>query len=177
MRHTVYLLILLTFVSTGLLTRGAQATSPGYVLAWPGILPDHALYPIKVFRNKLIAKMIYDPVKRIEFDLLMADKTLYASSLLLARGNTQLARETALKGENYFSILVTDYRLALAKKKPIPQALTRKITRAYLTHQRLIADLIASSPRDPETFRQVQYFALTNFQALRDAQKIPKKEQ
>lgn len=142
-----------------------------YHFAWPGILPDHPLYKIKVARNKLIEKMIYSPVKRIEFDLLMADKTLYASKLLMEKGENALARETALKGENYFSILISDYRRAREENFLIPTVLDKKIAEAYKAHQELIAYLIEhATETDKETYKQVDYFSKNNYQSLRTIQ-------
>ncbi len=144
-----------------------------YQFPWPGILPDRTfLYKLKVFRNKIITKIIYSSVKRIEFDLLMADKTLYASKLLLDKGKSELAKETALKGENYFSILVSDYGAVLTKKQKVPDNLNQKITRAYEAQQRLITYLTDKAPPDDkETYRQVDYFSKSNYQSLVDLQK------
>lgn len=145
----------------------ATTSQAGYMLPWPGMLPDHPLYVLKVARNKLIQKMIYSPVKRIEFDLLMADKTLYASRMLMDKGEQKLAAATALKGENYMSILVSDYRTVIEKKILVPQALDQKITEAHAAHQELIAYLIAhAEPSEKEVYGQVDYFSKTNFDTL-----------
>lgn len=145
----------------------ASRVQAGYTLSWPGMLPDHPLYIIKVARNKLIEKMIYSPMKRIEFDLLMADKTLYASRLLMDKGEQKLAAETALKGENFMSILVSDYRTAKGSALLVPKELDQKITEAYVAHQELIAYLIVHA-QDPykEVYKQVDYFSKTNFSTL-----------
>lgn len=146
----------------------ASPVHAGYTLPWPGMLPDHPLYVLKVARNKLIQKMIYSPVKRIEFDLLMADKTLYASRMLMDKGEQKLAAATALKGENYMSILVSDYRTAIEKKIAVPHALDQKIDEAHAAHQELIAYLIAHAQiSEKEVYGQVDYFSKTNFDALR----------
>lgn len=125
-----------------------------YALPWPGILPDNEiLYKIKVVRNKLIARMIYSDIKRIEFYLLMADKTLYASKLLQDKGKTDLAYETALKGENYMSMLVSEY----VKIKTVPEYIDNKINNAYPAHQELIKEL---------GFKDVDYFSKTNYELI-----------
>lgn len=140
-----------------------------YQFAWPGILPDNPLYKLKVLRNKIIYKMIYSPIRRVEFDLLMADKTLYASQLLFDKHEGELAKETALKGENYFSMLVPDYAKA---KQMIPRALDVKIDRAYIAHRQLIRDLIThSSAADSTVYLQVEYFSTTNYQMIQDIRK------
>ncbi len=146
-----------------------------YQFPWPGILPDHPLYKLKVARNKLIYKIIYNPMKRVEFDLLMADKTLYASKLLLEKGQGELAKETALKGENYFSVLVSDYGTVLAKKQKLPFNLYQKIDKAYQAHQQLIKYLRENATEeDKATYDQVDYFSKSNYQSFLELQKQKK---
>lgn len=135
-----------------------------YSLPWPGILPDNKLYKVKVLRNKIIYRMIIDPVKKVEFDLLMADKTIYASKLLVDKGEISLAKETVLKGENYYSMLVQDYNQALLKHEGIPAGLDRKVTLAARKHQEVFADLENRVSReDKETFRIVSNFSKINY--------------
>ncbi len=156
--------------------RNGSETKIDYQFPWPGILPDQTfLYKLKVLRNKIIAKIIYSPVKRVEFDLLMADKTLYASKLLLDKGKSELAKETALKGENYFSILVSDYGTVLSKKQQVPDFLNQKIVRAYEAHQLLIKYMMAkAATQDKATYSQVDYFSKSNYQSLVELQKQKK---
>lgn len=166
------IMIFVTGVILGIFSAsGVSAQEPlatVYQFPWPGILPDHRyLYKLKVLRNKIIAKIIYNPVKRIEFDLLMADKTLYASKLLLNKGQGDLAKETALKGENYFSILVADYVRAKQKNQVIPGQLRTHIARAYHAHQRLIDYLEQKAPEaDKKTYQDIDFFSDKNYRVL-----------
>lgn len=43
-----------------------KSASVDYKLTWPGILPDQPLYKLKVLRDKIISKLIFDPIKKIE---------------------------------------------------------------------------------------------------------------
>ena len=135
-----------------------------YSLAWPGILPDNKLYKLKVLRNKIIYKMIIDPVKEVEFDLLMADKTIYASKLLVDKGEIVKALDTALKGENYYSMLVQDYNNALLSHKQIPPWLDRKITLAAIKHQEVFKQLEDTvTGENKKTFQIVSKFSKINY--------------
>ncbi len=141
-----------------------KALAVDYSLAWPGILPDNRLYKLKVLRNKIIYRMIINPVKKVEFDLLMADKTIYATKLLTDKREIALAKDTALKGENYYSMLVQDYNKTLLSGKKIPQDLDRKITLAAIKHQEIFTDLEGRvSGGDKETFRIVNNFSKINY--------------
>lgn len=138
-----------------------------YSLVWPGILPDSKLYKLKVLRNKIIERIIIDPVKKIEFDLLMADKTIYASKLLVDKGKIVLAKDTALKGENYFSVLVQDYNNALLKGRKIPSSLDSKITLAVVKHQDIFKEMEnAVREEDKETFQIVNNFSKINYKFI-----------
>lgn len=151
------------------------ANTVEYQLVWPGILPDNKLYKLKVLRNKIIDKMIINPVKKVEFDLLMADKTIYASKLLVEKGKITLAKDTALKGENYYTILVQSYSKALLQGKKIPEGLDRKITLAAMKHQEIFKDLESKvSGEDKETFKIAYNFSKINYDfivKLRDPKK------
>lgn len=140
-----------------------------YQFLWPGILPDHPLYKLKVLRNKIIYNIIYRPVKRVEFDLLMADKTLYASKLLMDQGKWELAKETALKGENYFSMLVADYARVKQRDEIIPGTLRTRIDQAYEAHQQLI-DYLGQKARgsDKKTYQDIDFFSDENYRVLQN---------
>lgn len=138
-----------------------------YKLTWPGILPDHPLYKLKVLKDKITAKLITNKVKKIEYDLLMADKTIYASKLLIQKGNISLAKETALKGEHYYTTLVSDYKWAYWYKEKIPQELDKRIIVAALKHQEIFADIAKDlKGEDKKTFENTIYFSKKNYQEL-----------
>lgn len=179
MKIKIVKLMLLIFIFFSLLLEGAIASnnSINYTLAWPGILPDNKLYKFKVLRNKIIEKIIISPVKKVEFDLLMADKTVYASKLLMEKGEIELAKDTALKGENYYSILVQDYNNAMLQNKKISPDLDRKISKAALKHQEIFKELErqAATAGDKKTFQIVYEFSKINYNfilGLRNSKKI-----
>lgn len=169
--NTIFLIALLVFCLLFISAKeeifaksNSNKNNHDYSLAWPGILPDSPLYKIKVLRNKIIEKMILTPVKRIEFDLLMADKTIYASKLLLEKREIAKAKETALKGENYYSMLVQDYNKAIQQGKKIPLELDQKITFAAQKHQQIFKELENKvTGQDKETFRVVNKFSRINY--------------
>lgn len=136
-----------------------------YLFPWPGILPDQPfLYKIKVLRNKVISRMFIRGVSRVEFNLLMADKTLYAARLLMDKKRFDLAKETAVKGENYFSVLVSEYAKVV---NDVPDELNVHIDRAYTAHQLLIAGFLHDAPdSDKRTFIDVDYFSKTNYELI-----------
>lgn len=61
-----------------------------YTLPYPGILPDHPLYFLKSFRDAILSRLISNPVKKFEFDLLQADKKLNMAIFLKMKPNLEL---------------------------------------------------------------------------------------
>ncbi len=144
-----------------------SSASIEYKLALPGMLPDHPLFKLKVLKDKITAKLINNKIKKIEYDLLMADKTIYASKLLAQKGNIALAKETALKGEHYYTTLVSDYKWAYWYKEKIPQELDERIKTAALKHQEVFTDIAKDlKGEDKKTFENTIYFSKKNYHEL-----------
>lgn len=132
-------------------------------LSWPGTLPDNKLYKIKLIRDKLSEKIIFDSVKKVEFDLVMANKTIYASKILLDKGEISLAKQTALKGEDYYSKLVQDYNNALLQNKKIPQELDRRITNDAKKHAEIFQyEVKKTSGGNKKDFQAAENFLYIN---------------
>lgn len=73
-----------------------------YQLPYPGILPDHPLYFLKVTRDQIQAFLTRDNVKKAQLYLLYSDKRLAMAQALEKKGKTSLALTTLSKGEKYF---------------------------------------------------------------------------
>lgn len=82
-----------------------------YTLPYPGILPDNPLYILKALRDNIINFFITDPVKKSDYDLLMADKRLASARSLVDKNEYGLAITTLSKAGNYF-----DEAIGLAAK-------------------------------------------------------------
>lgn len=147
-------------------------TISAYELPDPGMLPNHPFYKLKVLRNKITEKIILTPIKKIEFDLLMADKTINASHILFSKGYTELAKETALKGENYYSMLVQDYNKALLKGKTIPKRLDKNITESAIKHKEIFRQLAdIANEHDKEIFETTYKFVDINYSFIEGLRK------
>ncbi|MBP9719232.1 MAG: hypothetical protein KBD46_02090 [Candidatus Levybacteria bacterium] len=91
---------------------------PSYLMPYPGILPDNPLYGLKTLRDKFVSTMIGDPLKKVEFNLLQADKRIGAALFLIKTGNQdkqELALSTISKGQNYYEEAIV--KLSEAKKQ------------------------------------------------------------
>ncbi len=90
-----------------------KEVSVQYELPYPGLLPDHPLYFLKMTRDKIVGLLINDPLKKAEFNLLNADKRMHAGVLLVKKKEYDLAVTTISKSINY----VEEARVAEMKAK------------------------------------------------------------
>lgn len=149
-----------------------QATSSvavKYDLAYPGMLPDNPLYKLKQLRDKIAAGLISDPKKKVEFYLLMTDKGILASAMLVDKNKIDLAKETALKAEHNMTLLT--YQLGRFPKK-LDDSLYQKLKQASLKHQEVLVSLSKRVPKkDKDVFNKVIEFSKRNWQTIDEFQK------
>lgn len=128
-------------------TEAAKSSGVEYYLPYPGILPGHPLYPIKMLRDRILSFFITDPVKKAEFYLLMADKRLNAGQFLVRYGKQQLGEQTMSKGEKYFIQAVDMTKTAGEKGKDI-KPLVERMEKAALKHEEILTEIIEKGPSD-----------------------------
>lgn len=135
-----------------------------YKLPYPGILPDNAFYKLKVLRDKIMLALIQDPDKKAQYYLLLANKQLLMSKMLVDKGNITLARETALKGENQMTLMTFTFKNA--NRAPKADFLN-EVKLATLKHQELLKESIAKvPPEDAAVFSTVLEFSQRNVDQL-----------
>lgn len=76
-----------------------KVTESEYVLPYPGILPDNPLYFLKKLRDSILEMLIADPVRKVEFYVLQADKDLASSMMLQEKKNEELVGQTVASGQ------------------------------------------------------------------------------
>lgn len=135
-----------------------------YQLAYPGLLPDSPLYILKVLRDKIMAMLITDPSKKVDFYLLQADKGIAMVPLLAQKNEVSLAKTTALKAENFYTMITFVYKSNGTK----PDAATyKKLLSAANKHQEVLAGLLSKvSSDDAKVLQQVINFSKTNVDEL-----------
>lgn len=118
-----------------------------YPLPYPGILPDHILYPIKMIRDRIILFLITDPYKKVQFTLLQADKRLQAGVFLLHKNvkKEKLAFSTIAKGENYFHQALQEVERMKREGRDV-KTLLENLDHASLKHAQVLTDLRIDFP-------------------------------
>lgn len=135
-----------------------------YQLAYPGMLPDHPFYKLKVVRDKLLFALISDPKKKIEFFLLQTDKGIAATEELVKKKEIELAKQTALKAENNYTLITYE---AKSNKKVLTKKDHESLQQAALKHQEVLKSIIDSvDKQDKKLFETVLYFSEHNAKEL-----------
>ena len=160
-------LFIFTFFSPFVLAQTSEegAASPSaYQLPYPGMLPDHPLYKLKVLRDKIILFFIRDPLKKAAKHLHMADKELLMALKLAEKGNIPLAQHTAFKAEHHMTLLITEVKKAVYySDKELPQDLAQRAHQAALKHQELLTGMMdQASKEDQEDFKTIKEFSIRN---------------
>lgn len=143
-----------------------------FVFPHTAVLPNNKFYQLKKIRDKIVLFFIFDQLSKIESNLFLADKLLSESKILYKRGDTKLAEKTALKAENYFTQMVTEYKWQFWKHKYIPELLDERISWSVSNRQQIYEDMASgSSGNDKETFQLLMSFSRRNNQSLIDLKK------
>lgn len=118
-------------------TSSSQVRHVEYDLPYPGILPDSPLYFLKAVRDNFLAFFISDPLKKADYDLLMADKRLASSKILIDFKKYDLAVTTLSKSGNYFDKAIQEAAQAKRQGKNADSILD-KLWTASQKHQEII---------------------------------------
>jgi hypothetical protein len=115
-----------------------QEEKADYFLAYPGILPDHFLYPVKMIRDRIWLWLTVEPKKKAELMLLFADKRLGAGKALIEGNKVDLGVSTLTKGEKYLQRAVAEI---IKKDKEGNRILLEKLSLAALKHEEVLLEL------------------------------------
>lgn len=131
-----------------------------YALPYPGILPDHPLYFLKNLRDVILDKLIADPVRRAEFNLLQADKKLQMGLGLLNKGNEKLGFDFLNKAEKHMETSIYGLVNYKASGKEVPGYMVERLVDALGKHLEVLQDfLINAKAEQKQTIDEVYKLA------------------
>ncbi len=128
-------------------TSSSQITHVEYELPYPGILPDNPLYFLKAVRDNVLGFFITDPLKKADYDLLMADKRLASSKALIDFKKYDLAITTLSKSGNYFDKAIQEAVKAKEQGKNA-SGILNKLFVASQKHQEVIYQMAQETKGD-----------------------------
>lgn len=120
----------------------ATPTPVDYSLPYPGILPGHPFYFLKVIRDSIVSFFIADPAKKTEYDLLQANKEVATAQALFAQKKDTLQVISALdSGLTFFQDATT--KAGEAKKQGMDvQEPSQQLVLANLKYQEIVSGII-----------------------------------
>lgn len=122
-----------------------------YSLPYPGILPDHPVWFVKVVRDRLWRVLTIDPLKRANRTLFLADKRLIASKQLFEKGNFEMGVATAAKAERYLENALAEAKDAKVKGKNA-DGFFETLAKSALTHREILEEVTAmGAPEDAKS--------------------------
>lgn len=128
------------------LSRYSVYATADYNLPYPGILPNHKLYPLKAVRDRLLEFFTREPGKKAELYLLYADKRIHMAKILSDQKKWALAETTAGKAEKYLLQVRDRVEEAKAMGASSNVGFLHKIARAAKKHQQLLKSFIKHGP-------------------------------
>ncbi len=119
-----------------------------YNVAYPGIvLPDNPLWPLKVLRDRIWLSFTFNPIKKSELYLLLADKRLASAQVLYKKGKSELATSVLTKGEKYLEAAISEEKIAKAQGIDTSNLL-HKLGMCSLKHRQVIDEITQIAPED-----------------------------
>jgi len=146
-----------------------QRTKPGnmalrtdYYLAYPGILPDHPLYWLKMVRDRVSLELTGSADLRFEKLLLYSDKRIGAAEVLIKGNKISLGISTATKAEKYFTQAIDELEKAKTQKLAT-QLMLDKAIKAAQKHQEILASIVQQLPKEEKgALEQIVLLSQTN---------------
>jgi hypothetical protein len=128
-------------------TPSAQVMNVQYDLPYTGILPDNPLYFLKALRDNVLGLLITDPLKKAQYDLLMADKRLSGAEALIIKNKDDLAVTTLSKSGNYFYQAIGLAGNAKRQGENVNDIVSKLVT-ASLKHQQVILQMLQEADKN-----------------------------
>ncbi len=121
-----------------------------YVLPYPGLLPDHPLYFLKMVRDRIQLWFTRQSVDQAKLLLHYGDKRIAASLALAEKGKIGLAASTAGKAEGYLERALTAAKLAETQGEDVAD-LYDQLFRATKKHDKVLLGVLSRTPDEAKT--------------------------
>lgn len=117
-----------------------EEQAANYHLPYPGILPDHPLYIVKMLRDRLVEWLTFDSLKKVELFEMYADKRMGAARALIDGGQAELGVETARKAAMYQERAVEKTRELKREGRDVGNV-ANQIEKATAKHEQVLSTI------------------------------------
>ncbi len=108
-----------------------------YYLPYPGVLPDHPFYFVKMMRDKIREWTLFDGARKAEYWSLLADKRIAAGKVLIEGNKQALGIQTYRKAVGYLQKAVVEIEKLEGKGREMG-GLTNKLEQAILKYNEIL---------------------------------------
>ena len=120
-----------------------------YPLPYPGFLPDHPLYFLKMTRDRIQLWFTGQPLARAKLLLHYSDKRISASLALAEKGKVGLAVSTATKAEKYLTQAIDAAKLAETRGDNTKD-FYRQLFAATEQHEKVLLGVMSRTPDEAQ---------------------------
>lgn len=148
-------------------TKGVEIT---YYLPYPGkILQDNTFWFAKAIRDKIWLKLTVSPLRKMDLLLLLSDKRLAGSKVLVERQKIEIALSSLGKGEKYLEE-ASQLEAESRKEGVDTKSFLPKLANAALKHRLVIEEMLIFAPEDikPKIIK-VEDYSKNVYRQARDA--------
>lgn len=142
-----------------------------YNLPYPGLLPDHPLYFLKIIRDRINEFLTRDPIKKAQLYLIYSDKRAAMSLALAKKGKAQESLSTFSKGEKYFLKIPPLLKEAKKQGNQAPSSFIEIIKLSNAKHNELIGELIKIIPEGLQ--KEIDQLFLLNQEVKKELETLP----
>jgi preprotein translocase subunit SecG len=127
---------------------GDEDVNIDYTLPYPGkILPDSPLWRLKALRDRVWLLLTTNQSKKVELELLFADKRLGSSAMLFEKGKSELAYSTLTKAEKYLEE-ASQLEETVRKGGSDTSDINDSLSKAALKHYEVMQELFSGAPEE-----------------------------
>jgi hypothetical protein len=138
-----------------------------YYLPYPGILPDHPLYFLKMARDRVELFLTSNALKKAEKFLHFADKRIGAAQALVSGNQTKLGVTTASKAEKYLERAIDQEKTADDKDLKTKSFLAR-LVKACQKHEEILLEIKEKVESEEETIEQLLSYPRDGLERVRE---------
>ncbi|MFH1863524.1 MAG: DUF5667 domain-containing protein [bacterium] len=141
-----------------------------YYLPYPGrILQDNSLWFAKALRDKIWLKLTVSPLRKMDLLLLLSDKRLAGSKILIEKNKASVALSALSKGEKYLEE-ASKFEQKSRKGGVDTKSFLPKLASAALKHRQVIEEMLLIAPEDVKpSIVKMEDYSKNVYKEARDA--------
>jgi len=130
------------------ITSSSDGIKIDYSLPFPGrVLPDNPLWFLKALRDRIWISVTTNSTRKVELQLLFADKRIGSAQILVQKGKIQEGFSTLTKAEKYLESASLDEE-SIRRRGTDTTELLNRLTKASLKHYQIMQEFLQILPDD-----------------------------